>query len=198
MRRDVGIFIGVTAAIAAVAAALGFNRASVAGNKPMAEAVDWSKLSEFYTWDQVSASQTAAANNINNTVPQFARQNAQMLAQLTLDMITFFLRVIDPTALLTIQSWYRSPDLNTAVGGSESSDHMDGAAADINYSGGNDQILRQIYLAYIPFDQLIIYPNYIHISYDPTKTSSEQKREVLRKEGNGYTNLGYGYLGTFA
>lgn len=76
---------------------------------------------------------------------------------------------------LTVNSGYRCPELNSAVGGVPSSQHTKGEAADIACS--NPLALAQLaYDLKLPFDQMIIYPTFVHFSH---KFSGEQRGQVL-------------------
>lgn len=70
-----------------------------------------------------------------------------------------------------INSGYRSSAVNKAVGGSVTSQHLTGCAADITTrsKSGNSRLVDLITLLGLPFDQCIIYGDYrfIHISYGP-------------------------------
>jgi len=83
------------------------------------------QLSKYFTLEQLTASNTAAKNGIDNT-PDIQRQaNLQQLA-LLLDQI------YDAVGPFTITSGYRSPALNALLGNaSATSLHMQGMAADI-------------------------------------------------------------------
>lgn len=61
-----------------------------------------------------------------------------------------------------INSGYRCPRLNKKIGGVPNSQHTKGMAADIIVSDIN---LAVAYLKTRKFDQMIIYNNFIHISY---------------------------------
>jgi len=93
-----------------------------------------------------------------------------------------------------VSSGYRCPKLNKSVGGSKTSQHMTGEAADIQAIGKmtNKQLFDFIIRAKLPFDQLIIEfedefgePGWIHVSY----SSERQRGKILRayKDQNGKT-----------
>ena len=68
---------------------------------------------------------------------------------------------------ITITSGYRSSDVNKAVGGVSSSQHLDGCAADCVvpsavFTKAIDYITR-----YLPFDQLLIGKSFFHVSWNP-------------------------------
>lgn len=75
-----------------------------------------------------------------------------------------------------ISSGYRSPALNTAVGGSKTSDHVQGYAADFTCPsfGTPQEIARAIEASSIHFGQLIQEGRWVHISFKLSR-----KREVL-------------------
>lgn len=170
--------------IAVVTWLIGWRRGYVeAGKVSIPIDFDPGIFSRWFTPDEVSKSQTAMSQGINNTPDSDSLMRASIFSQFVLDPISDY---IGKKANIT--SWYRSPALNTAVGGSSTSDHMRGESADID-EGDNLQILYAITEWLIPFDQLIIYPTdgnykkprYVHISYDATKLPDEQKNTVLIK-----------------
>ena len=72
---------------------------------------------------------------------------------------------------IIVNSGYRCPKLNAAVGGSATSQHMKGEAADITAGDPtkNKELFDMIERSAIPFDQLIDEKGYrwIHVSYRP-------------------------------
>ena len=76
---------------------------------------------------------------------------------------------------MEVNSGYRCPELNRLVGGTSTSQHLKGEAADI--ASDNPRALAQ--LAYdlgLPYDQMIVYPTFVHFSH---KLAGEQRRMVL-------------------
>ena len=71
---------------------------------------------------------------------------------------------------IIITSGYRSPEVNKAVGGVENSQHTRGQAADI--IAKDMKKLRNI-LEAKEFDQLIIYKNFIHVSWNEGKNRNQ-------------------------
>lgn len=75
---------------------------------------------------------------------------------------------------VVITSGYRCPELNKAVGGADNSQHMSGKAVDLkcaDMTGAVDVI------KILPFDQLIIYPDFIHVSY----VHERLRRQIIKK-----------------
>lgn len=90
---------------------------------------------------------------------------------------------------LIISSGYRSPLVNTAIGGSKTSQHSLGQAADFSVPGlTNAQIIEAIRHLKLPYDQLIDEQlrgkKWIHVSY-----SAKPRRQLMtaRDGANGGT-----------
>ena len=91
--------------------------------------------------------------------------------------------VLDPLRAMIgrpiiITSGYRSKQVNELVGGSKTSQHLTGKAADIHVQGYTPQQMEIVYRViqtYYNFDQLIFYPskNIIHISWNGGKNRQE-------------------------
>lgn len=87
--------------------------------------------------------------------------------------------VLDPLRTMIgrpiiITSGYRSQQVNELVGGSKTSQHMEGKAADIHVQGFSPGQMGTVYgliQTYFDFDQLIFYPykNIIHVSWNEGK-----------------------------
>lgn len=82
---------------------------------------------------------------------------------------------------IIVNSGYRSPPVNAAVGGSDTSDHMNGDAVDfISPRYGTPlQICRALVKAGIKFDQLLQEGTWVHISFGP-----RMRQDVRAKVGN--------------
>lgn len=80
---------------------------------------------------------------------------------------------------ITVNSGYRCPKLNAAVGGAKTSQHMRGEAADITAgSKTENKKLFELIRDNLPFDQLIDESNYswMHVSYVST---SKNRKQIL-------------------
>lgn len=76
---------------------------------------------------------------------------------------------------LVINSGYRCPELNRAVGGVSDSQHVKGEAADV----ACDDPAALAQLAHdlgLPYDQMILYPTFVHFSH---RLEGEQRGQVL-------------------
>jgi len=123
------------------------------------------KLSKNFTLDEMVASETAYNFKLNNKPSDEAVAN----------MIDLVRNVLQPARdlygkAIFVNSGYRSPEVNRAVGGSASSQHMKGQAADISAGSHleNKKVFNLIIKEKIPFDQLIDEAKYqwIHVSYN--------------------------------
>ena len=76
---------------------------------------------------------------------------------------------------LHVNSGYRCPDLNKAVGGVPTSQHQKGEAADIK-ADNPLELARLAMVLGLPFDQMILYPSFVHFSH---KLKGKQRRQVL-------------------
>lgn len=123
-------------------------------------------MAEFFTKSELTRSDTARIRGIDNTpTPE---------ASAALDALMW--NVLDPIRRMwgkpiIVNSGYRCPKLNAEIGGSATSQHMKGEAADITAGDPtkNKELFDMIAQSAIPFDQLIDEKNYrwIHVSYRP-------------------------------
>src|SRR5215475_6802196 len=107
-------------------------------------------------------SETAVRHEFDNRPDAKSRQNLLELCENMLEPIREL--VGGP---ITVTSGYRSPTLNSIVGGAPESQHKTGEAADINCALVNPQSLFQrIRQSELPFDQLIDeFGAWVHVSY---------------------------------
>lgn len=121
------------------------------------------KLSEHFTLEELTFSQTAVRNGINNNPSQAVRNNLRVLAD-NLEKIRTFLG--HP---LRISSAFRCMELNRKIGGSVNSAHMDGLAADFTCEkfGKPIDVVKALHKSGIKVDQVIEEGTWIHVSFDP-------------------------------
>ena len=113
-------------------------------------------------------SRTALRRGIDNTPTEDHRINMVELAENIFEPLRMY--VGGP---IKINSFYRSPELNKAIGGSSKSQHCNGQAIDIDDTFGrmtNAEMFRFI-KDNLDFDQIIWEfgndknPNWVHVSY---------------------------------
>ena len=121
---------------------------------------------KYFTINELTRSTTARLNGIDNTPSQQVINNLTALVD----------NVLDPLREawgkpIHVNSGYRCPALNKAVGGVPASQHMLGEAADI--TAGSREANRQLYSLMrqlkLPVDQAINEYDFrwIHVSYGP-------------------------------
>lgn len=90
---------------------------------------------------------------------------------------------------ININSWYRSPQVNKAVGGVSNSEHATGAAVDFTCPAhGTPFEVAQSLLAnahILNYNQLIYEQAWVHISFPPDGIRG--KREVLTMKNGKYS-----------
>lgn len=98
------------------------------------------------------------------------------LARLCADVLEPARDLVGP---LRVNSGYRCHGLNAAIGGSPTSAHMDGLAADVVPAGTALVLaMERIAASEIPYDQLILeYARWLHIS--AAKPSATPRRQAL-------------------
>lgn len=144
------------------------------------------KLSENFSLQELLKSQTALRKGIDNkpTDPSVIT-NLQVLCEKVLQPIRdHFARPV------VINSGYRCPKLNKAIGSSSKSQHTKGEAADIEIPGLSNKELAEYIEDNLPFDQLILEfyngvdPNsgWVHVSY---VGDSDNRKQTLTINKNG-------------
>ena len=86
---------------------------------------------------------------------------------------------------IIVNSGYRCSIHNAVVGGASSSQHMRGEAADLRIEGTPEKLARVI-VANGKWDQLILYPTFVHVSW---KRNGANRHQVLRKTAKGYQRV---------
>ena len=134
------------------------------------------KIMKHFTVSEMLKSDTAIKQRLWNGAPKEAEENLRALVD----------EVLDPLREaygrpIRVNSGYRCPKLNTLVGGTPNSQHMRGEAADIQPVVGNEADLPELARILIEngkFDQLILYPTFIHVSY---RKLGWNRKQVLQK-----------------
>lgn len=106
------------------------------------------KLGTFFTLDELTVSQTAMRRGLDNMPPKEAQENLPLLVHHVLDPLR---RAVNKPLVVT--SGYRSEHLNRLVGGSPTSDHSFGRAADVHQPEMTTRELMRVVIAQkLPFD----------------------------------------------
>ena len=126
------------------------------------------RISEHISYKEGTRSVTALRLGIDNTPDQYQFTNMQVIAENILEPLRKWVR-----GPIKINSFLRVPDLNKAIGGSESSQHCQGRAIDIDDSYGHktNAEMFQYIKKHLDFDQMIWEfgddnnPDWVHVSY---------------------------------
>ena len=142
-------------------------------------------LSINFTLSELTKSETALRKGLNNEPTQDIISSLQMLA----------VNVLQPVRDhynkgVKVNSGYRSPEVNASVGGSKTSDHCKGQAADIEIPGVPNKELALYIRDNLEYTQLILEAytegvpdsGWVHVSYDPTNL---KKQVMTAKFVNG-------------
>jgi len=138
------------------------------------------RISEHVSLKEGIKSHTATRLGINNTPSDLDLINMKTIAEKVFEPLRKF--VGGP---ISINSFYRSPKLNSAIGGSTSSQHCKGCALDIDDTYGhktNAEMFEYI-KCNLDYDQMIwefgddTNPDWVHISY----VSEDANRRRLLK-----------------
>lgn len=133
-------------------------------------------LSEHFTLDEFTHSDIAIRKGLDNSPPADITANLTELAD-HLEKVRDLLGVP-----LHVNSAYRSPKVNAAVGGSSTSAHMTGQAVDFTAPtfGTPQEIAIEIAASDIQFDQLIYEGTWVHFSI-----RGDMRRQILTAHFNG-------------
>ena len=138
----------------------------------------------WFSWPELTESATARRLGIDNIPGQGERDALRALVVRVLDPLRDLLGVP-----LVISSGYRSVALNRAIGGTATSQHTCGEAADLHAAGiESEEVMRRLAESDLPFRQAIWYPptrgGHVHVSH---WACGPHKRETLyAPEGGGY------------
>lgn len=130
---------------------------------------------KYFTLKEMTKSDTAIRRRISNIPNEQEKQNIYQLVE----------KILDPLREaygkpIVVSSGFRCEKLNTAVGGSKTSQHKTGQAADIrsleDTREENKKLFDLIKKLNLPFDQLINEYDYdwVHVSY-----SDRNRKQIL-------------------
>ena len=135
------------------------------------------RLSKNFTLQEFTKSQTALRQGIDNTPSPEHLDAAKLLFE------TVVQPVRDKFGVTTINSGYRGPELNEAVGGSSRSQHCKGEAVDIECPGTSNYEVAKFIAENLDYDQLILEfytpgipdSGWVHVSV----ANAENRKSVL-------------------
>lgn len=121
------------------------------------------QIGRFFTLAELTYSGTAIQYGLANTPGPVEIDN---LTRLTLNVLDPLRELVGP---IKVNSAYRAPKVNAAVGGVRTSQHVAGQAADITVTGLTPyQLIDCIKWLRLPVDQCINeFGRWVHVSYGP-------------------------------
>ena len=146
------------------------------------------RISEHVSFKEGIKSHTATRLNINNAPSDLDLINMKTICEKVFEPLREF--VGGPIA---INSFYRAPKLNSAIGGSTSSQHCSGRALDIDDKYGyktNAEMFKYIQCN-LDYDQMIWEfgdvnnPDWVHVSY--VSEDVNRRRCLIAYKENGKT-----------
>lgn len=149
------------------------------------------RLSENFTIHELIKSETALRLGLDNTPPETIIANLQILCVNVLQPIRDYFQTG-----VKVNSGYRSPEVNVAVGGSPTSDHCRGMAADIEIPGLANFELAAWIRENLNFTQLILEfytigipdSGWVHVSYNPENLKGQVMTAVKQNGKTAYLN----------
>jgi hypothetical protein len=145
------------------------------------------KLSQHFSLAEAEHSDTAIANGITNCMPEAAILIAEKTA-LGMERV----RAALGNKPIQINSWYRSTELNAAIGSKPTSQHILGEAVDFTCPafGAPVSICKKLVELkdLIRYDQLIMEGTWVHISF--AISTGKPRYQVLSLLRNGTYALG--------
>lgn len=128
-------------------------------------------ISKNFSYSEFERSDTAERKGIVNVIATArVRDSIQALVVNVLQPLRTALGVPMP-----VNSGYRCPKLNEAVGGVPTSQHLKGEAADIATAMPLRMARKAVEMG-LPFDQMGIYPTFVHFSH---KLGGPQRQQVF-------------------
>lgn len=128
-------------------------------------------ISKNFSYSEFERSETAEKRGIVNVIATArVRDSIKALVVNVLQPLRTALGVAMP-----VNSGYRCPELNEAVGGVPTSQHMKGEAADIATPTPLLMARKAVEMS-LPFDQMGIYPDFVHFSH---KLGGPQRGQIF-------------------
>ena len=143
-------------------------------------------ISKHISYKEGVYSNTATRRGIDNTPNDDQLSNMELVAEEVFEPLRSY--VGGP---IKINSFFRCPELNTAIGGSHKSQHCKGQAIDIddNYGRITNAEMYHFIKERLDFDQLIWEfgdddnPDWVHVSYISDEDNRNRCLKAYREDG---------------
>ena len=144
-------------------------------------------LTANFTLEELVKSETALRNDMDNTPGEAEIANLKTLCEKVLQPVRDHFQTG-----VKVNSGFRHPEVNAKVGGSKTSDHCKGQAADIEIPGTPNADLAVWIMENLTYTQLILEfytpgvpdSGWVHVSYDPVNL---KKENLTATKQNGKT-----------
>ncbi|MFZ9326474.1 MAG: D-Ala-D-Ala carboxypeptidase family metallohydrolase [Polynucleobacter sp.] len=144
-------------------------------------------LTKNFTLAEMTKSETALRHDLDNTPGEVEIENLKLLCEKVLQPIRDHVQTG-----IKVNSGFRHPEVNAKVGGSKTSDHCKGQAADIEIPGIANADLALWITQNLDFTQVILEfytpgvpdSGWVHVSYDPANL---KKQVLTATKENGKT-----------
>lgn len=148
-------------------------------------------LTKNFTLHEMTKSETALRQGLDNTPGDREVEALRLLAE----------NVLQPVRDhygkgVKVNSGFRHPEVNAAVGGSRTSDHCRGMAADIEIPGVPNAELAEWIVENLAYTQVILEfytpgipdSGWVHVSYDPSNLKRQTLTAVKQDGKTAYLN----------
>ena len=148
-------------------------------------------LTANFSLHEMTKSETALRKGMPNEPTEADIANMKLLAEKVLQPLRDHYGVG-----IKVNSGYRSPDVNAAVGGGRTSDHCKGQAADIEIAGIPNATLAQYIKDSLQYTQLILEfytpgipdSGWVHVSYDANNLKCQTLTATKKDGKTAYLN----------
>jgi uncharacterized protein YcbK (DUF882 family) len=143
------------------------------------------QLTNNFSLAEMVKSDTALRHDMDNTPGEAEIENLKRLCEKVLQPVREHFKTG-----VKVNSGFRHPDVNAKVGGSKTSDHCKGQAADIEIPGIPNADLAEWITENLDFTQVILEfytqgvpdSGWVHVSYDP-QNLKKQSLTAIKKDG---------------
>lgn len=142
---------------------------------------------KYFKFEEFSRSETAKLHHIDNSLTPEAKANIQELVDNLLDNLredwaSYRSKKGYKNPAIAVSSGFRCPKLNKLVGGTATSVHQIGAAADLVPSNGKTKEFISFTMQWVKgrkFDQCINeYSKWVHLSFKNNR--GEQRQQIFK------------------
>ena len=143
-------------------------------------------ISKHISYKEGIHSNTALRRNIDNTPNDEQLENMELIAEKIFEPLRAYVN-----GPIKINSFFRSAKLNTAIGGSKTSQHCKGQAMDIDDTFGKATNAEMYHFIkeHLDFDQMIWEfgdddnPNWVHVSYVSPEKNRKKCLKAYKESG---------------